>query len=272
MTSFLFWNLQKKDLSIQIANLAICHSIDIIMLAECAYPQSILQALNQDILAYEHSPGIRCKNIQIFVKFSRNLIKPVFETDRLTIRSLELPQKHKILLAVIHFQSKLYWSDSEQEQKCVLLATDIIQAEKNAGHSNTIFVGDLNMNPFETGVISAFGLHGVMSKQIALKQKRCVAGQDYPYFYNPMWNLLGDIPEPPGTYYYSSGGRPNVYFWNIFDQVLVRPSLVQHFEDASLKILTSDGNSNFLNKSSVPDKKRFSDHLPIFFKMNLPVK
>jgi len=271
MTSFLFWNLQKTDLSIEIANLAIVHSIDIIMLAECENPQNVLQALNQNSVVYAHSSGL-CKSIQIFVKFSRNLIKPVFETDRLTIRSLELPEKQKILLAVIHFQSKLHWSDSDQAQQCVLLATDIIQAEKNAGHSNTIFVGDLNMNPFETGIISSFGLHGVMSKQIALKQKRRVAGKDYLYFYNPMWNLLGDIPAPAGTYYYSSGGTPNVYFWNIFDQVLVRPSLVQHFEDTSLKILTSDGNSNFLDKSGVPDKKRFSDHLPIFFKMNLPLK
>ena len=42
-------------------------------------------------------------------------------------------------------------------------------AETKAGHTRTILVGDLNVNPFEVAVVGAHGLHAVMAKQVALK-------------------------------------------------------------------------------------------------------
>ena len=44
-------------------------------------------------------------------------------------------------------------------------------------------------------------------------------------FYNPMWNLLGDAQEPYGTYYYAGNGHPINTYWNIYDQVIIRPAL-----------------------------------------------
>ena len=68
-----------------------------------------------------------------------------------------------------------------------------------------MLVGDLNMNPFEDGLVKTTGLHSVMSKSKAKEFSRVVQGRTYPFFYNPMWNLLGDETQgPPGTYYYSS--------------------------------------------------------------------
>ena len=125
------------------------------------------------------------------------------------------------------------------------------------------------MSPFEDGIINANGLHGVMSKNIAQEKIRMINKRKYPFFYNPMWNLLGDDnSESPGTYYYRRAEH-NILFWYMFDQVLIRPDLLDNFNSQDLKILTSDGNISFLTINGIPDKKVVSDHLPIFFKLNL---
>ena len=191
-----------------------------------------------------------------------------YEKNRLTIRHLKLPGTADVLLAIVHFQSKLYWKETSQAQACVKLASEIQDIEKEIGHSRTILVGDLNMNPFEDGVISAMGLHGVMCKNVAKKKMRTIDEDRYPFFYNPMWSHFGDGKSiPPGTFYYSNA-EPVVFFWNMFDQVLVRPDLLNAFSNDSLKIITSVKEIPFLSSQGRP-KKKISDHLPLLFKLNL---
>jgi len=196
-------------------------------------------------------------------------LRPVLETNRSTIRELSLPGLTTILLAVTHFQSKRNWSDDSQAIEMTLFSSEILQAEKDAQHSRTVLVGDLNMNPFDVGLVSAAALNAVMTREIALRGSRIVAGRSYPYFYNPMWGHFGDADEnPPGTYYYD-GSEHKTVFWNIFDQVLLRPELVDVFQNESLKILSTDGTNSFLSNRGHPDRTVASDHLPIIFKLNL---
>jgi hypothetical protein len=103
-----------------------------------------------------------------------------------------------------NFPSKLYWSKDSQAQECVNLARQISDVEKREGHSMTLLVGDLNMNPFEQGMIGSVGLNPTMARSIASQKYRTVQERRYPFFYNPMWNLLGDDHPPAGTYYYPS--------------------------------------------------------------------
>ena len=45
-----------------------------------------------------------------------------------------------------------------------------------------------------------------------------------------MWSLYGDLyHEPVGTYYYKNAELVN-YQWNIFDQILMRPKLINKFD------------------------------------------
>lgn len=141
--------------------------------------------------------------------------------------------------------------------------------EQKVKHSRTILVGDLNMNPFEDGVVSALGLHSVMTRKIAAKEKRIVQKSEYPYFYNPMWGLWGDGTDGPAGTYYESRAEHVCHFWNMFDQVLVRPSLFSAFSNKDLKILMHDGTDPLINKHELPDEKHASDHFPILFKLNL---
>jgi hypothetical protein len=125
------------------------------------------------------------------------------------------------------------------------------------------------MNPFEPGVVNANALHGVMTRRIAERNVRVVQGKQYQFFYNPMWGLLGDAtPGPPGTYY-KARSEHMCHFWNMFDQVLIRPDLLHLFSNEDLEILESNGHTSLLSVQGVPDADVASDHLPVFFRLNL---
>lgn len=161
------------------------------------------------------------------------------------------------------------WEEQDHMVECTQLAQLIARAEEQIGHSRTVLVGDFNMNPFEAGIVSAGALHGVMCRKIAQQGSRTVQRRRYLFFYNPMWGLLGDTtPGPPGTYYYRTG-KYKMFFWNMFDQVLIRPDLLDRFSNADLEILTSDGHYSFLAKTGLPDSKEASDHLPLLFRLAL---
>jgi hypothetical protein len=124
------------------------------------------------------------------------------------------------------------------------------------------------MNPFESGLVDASGFHAVMDRTTALQESRKVKGQQYPFFYNPMWNYLGDISDfTPGTHFYRKSNKV-VYFWNMFDQVLLRPALLPYFAEDSVRIITEHGTTSLLDSNNRPNKQQYSDHLPILLTLN----
>lgn len=277
MTTFLFWNLNKKPLQSLITKLACEHDVDVLVLAECSIsPDVLLQSINRSGQTYSYSPSDSCDRIEIYTRFNPEFSQPVLDGTYFTIRNITIPDKIDILLAVVHFPSKLYWNEASQALQSVHLAGKVRAAEDQVGHSRTILVGDLNMNPFEHGVVSANGLHAVMSRAIAMKQSRVVQSERYPFFYNPMWSLFGDVQgRPPGTYYYSTSTLIT-FFWNMFDQLLLRPELLSSFKNENLQILTSAGNKSetsvptlLLTKDGRPNSKTASDHLPLLFSLEL---
>lgn len=182
ITTFLFWNINRKPLLDLVGVLAAEHQVDVLILAECKLPAGLLlKSLNRA------SPGFRfpmslCESIKIFTRFSRQFLRPKYESDRVSIRRLALPAQTEILLAAVHFPSKLHWSDASQAQECGPLARAISKEEQAVGHRRTLLVGDLNMNPFEEGVVGAAGLNGVMTRRLAKRQTRTVQAQEYPFF------------------------------------------------------------------------------------------
>jgi endonuclease/exonuclease/phosphatase (EEP) superfamily protein YafD len=191
------------------------------------------------------------------------------ESARYTIRAVSLPGHEQILLAAVHLPSKLYIDEVGHTLECVGLAEAIRETETRANHSRTVLAGDFNMNPFEAGITTAMGLHGVMAKEVAGRGARTVQGASYPFFYNPMWGHFGDTTKgPPGTYYYERADH-NVFFWNIFDQVLIRPSLLDVFDNEHLMVLTDDGSDSLLSERGRPDRLAASDHLPLLFRLRL---
>jgi len=169
----------------------------------------------------------------------------------------------------MHLESKLHRSDSHRWGKARDVSAKIRQVESERGISRTVLVGDLNMNPFDMGAIVADGLHAVMTRAIARKKDRRIGEDVYPFFYNPMWGRFGDTTKgPPGTYYATTSSRDE-YFWHTFDQVLIRPDLIDSFDEAKLQVLTDCGSIKFLRESGIPDDSRASDHLPLLFDLEI---
>nr|WP_157463361.1 endonuclease/exonuclease/phosphatase family protein [Deinococcus pimensis] len=241
--------------------------IDVLLLAESTLdPNDITIALNSESVdPYYYSENFVCEKVHMFSKFKHTLVKNVGEDSRTVIKQIDAPVFGSFLLVITHFPSKMGYSDVSQSIAATRLYELIKDAEFRTANDKTVLVGDLNMNPFESGVVAAGALHAVMTRTIASKARRTVLGEDYAMFYNPMWRLMGDETRgPPGTIYYSSSEHVN-YFWNLFDQVLLRPSIMERFSESNLEIVTKIGTTSLVTSSGLPDKSNISDHLPLYF-------
>lgn len=264
-----FWNLNKKDLIETLPALSRKYDADVIILAESPFSDTAtLRALNDNQERKFLLPPNFSSRLNIYTRFDLDSVIPLSDSTGIAIRHIRPPLGVDIILVAVHLPSKLYLNPSDHSFISVRLSQAINEAELRIGHERTIVIGDFNMNPFEDGLVSADGLHAVMDRNIALKGQRIVQGETRKYFYNPMWSLLGDLSNgPPGTYHYSSSGQV-CFFWNAFDQVLLRPSLLEYFSDNSLEVITGFNDTNLLSATGKPDKTNFSDHLPICINLN----
>ncbi|KAA6344569.1 hypothetical protein EZS27_007803 [termite gut metagenome] len=269
---FLFWNINKNNnIYDKIACLAVSEEIDVLMLAEFnGDPDELLLELNEDNTRYAYLPNGLYDKIHVFVT-SPKLISTIYDAPRYTVKSIISPIiGDSINLVILHYQSKRNWSKDDQSAH---ISEDIKPAikeiEDTQGHKRTIVCGDFNMNPFEDSLVQHSGFHAVMEKEIAQKQTRTVSGKEYHFFYNPMWGFLGDLGrgKVSGTMYYSPA-NPIVYHWNLYDQVLIRPDLIDYFNDEGLDIVTQIGSTNLLTQKKLIDTN-ISDHLPIKFELNI---
>lgn len=268
MVTLLFWNTKKRDLEQEIGALCGDHSVDVAMLAECDIDDAtLLGAINSQsdstyIAPFDPSPLIR-----FISRLPAESLIPVRDEWSVAVRTLKLPIGPEISLVAAHLPSKLHMSTDEQTLNAVRVSTTIRETETEAGHSRTVVIGDLNMNPFEAGMVAASAFHATMDANIAKRYSRKVRGLHHQYFYNPMWNFLGDATVgPPGTYF-RLGGEIST-FWNMLDQVLLRPSLLPFYNPANLRVITRIGGRSLLKRNGRIDNS-ISDHLPIVLTLSI---
>jgi len=187
MVSFLYWNTHRKPLHAEIGTLAEAHQVDVIILSEWGEsPAGLLESLNaggtQD---FQYAAG-ECERIKIFTRFPSGSLTLKAEDDYFSIRRLKLQGSLEILLVAAHFPSKLFRSGETQEGLCREVARTITKLEEQVKHNRTLLVGDLNMNPFEKGMVGADGMNAVMSRQVASRKSRTIMSKVYPFFFNPM--------------------------------------------------------------------------------------
>ncbi|MED3994646.1 hypothetical protein P4647_08275 [Peribacillus frigoritolerans] len=175
-----------------------------------------------------------------------------------------LDKSSPILLVSLHLPSRLYKTESNIGAHAARIKREIEELEKELNTNKTIVVGDFNLNPFSEGMTSSDGLHAIMDKEIAMKLKRKVDGEFCKYFFNPMWSLHGNMDKNVlGTYFHHKSQTS--YVWNMFDQVIIRPQLIERFDFESLEIIHMINETPILNKQGRPNKESFSDHLPLKF-------
>ena len=161
MIRFLLWNTNQKPLEKTVANIARLYDIDVVVLVESAVPPGrMIHALTTQGGASYRRPFSLSERTVAYTRFTESLMPAVHETkDRLVIWHLKLPACTDILLAAVHLPSKMYFRDESQRDECFELSRTIRDEERRLGLERTVLVGDFNMNPFETGVVSAAGLN-----------------------------------------------------------------------------------------------------------------
>jgi hypothetical protein len=265
-----FWNIGRNVAPATVAAFAHESDADILILAENEIPgDTLVLALNSGVNRYYFPDPGAPGRVTIFTRFLSEPATLVSDYGNVSIRHYRMPIGDSFLVVAVHLSSKRWKKTEDQALGATRIARYIREAEERVGHQRTILIGDFNMNPFEAGVVGSEGIHGVMDRGVASGASRMVAGESCFFFYNPMWSFLGDRgPAAPGTYFYNSGAEVN-YFWNIFDQVLVRPSLLKFLDKDAVRIVTEVGEVSLLTDKGRPDKKVHSDHLPLVCRLNL---
>lgn len=253
-----------------VGTLAAQHEPDVIILAESPHGiAELVEGVNTRTRLLYSIPFHVTDRIQFLVKMPRERVEPLYDGGYMAIRHVQPILGQSFILVAVHLPSKLFLSTEDQISLCCRWVRDVHEAETRAGHYRTVVVGDLNMNPFEPGVVGAEGFHAVSSRAVAARRTRTVLNEERPLFYNPMWSMMGDAIGTPGTYYYASS-KPVSYFWNTFDQILLRPDLARYFVPGDVAILSSIDGKALLSPAGLPDSE-ISDHLPILATIRLEI-
>lgn len=269
--NFLFWNLQKNnsffDLNCEMVKE---NSIGVAMFAEfpSGEQERLLMKLKKIYPSFRYLQSIKPARVEVFSTLPSSDLFTILDDSRFTIKRYNSSSLRKTFnLVLCHLISKTNDSNAEsnQAEEVRFLVQSICDVEKGEGGSHTVVCGDLNMNPFEEGMVGSSCFNAVMDKTIAMNLKRTVNGREYKMFYNPMWGLLGDNGRSivSGTHFYNPH-RHVQYFWNMFDQVLIRPEVIPYFSDRYLRILTGTRSTSLLTDNHTM-RTIYSDHLPIKF-------
>jgi hypothetical protein len=189
-----------------------------LVFSECEIPEAVLgSALNATGRGAYILPASRSRRIRIWTRLAPASVVERYNgrvTNRITIREVTFPGALPILLVGVHLKDRQRLTTEEGRSLSVTEVADRVrQIERACGHSRTLLVGDLNMNPYEAGVVGTQALHAVMTRELTRTVAQLVPRERHSCFYNPMWNCFGDVSAgPPGTYYWANAEEPTNHF------------------------------------------------------------
>lgn len=283
--NFFTWNVKNNQDTEFYKNLnkeLIKCDVDIVVLQECLMDAPIAELQHFDEIPEFLKEG-GSRTVRIFLNRNSGLmdIKATsFINNKLRCVRIKVQNGYLFNLAAVHMYSKTLKSDIQQYNENITLGGCISDFEQSGDITtrikNTIVVGDLNYHPFEEQLQTTFIFNAINDKAVisSLKTRR-FAGQDYPFYYNPMWNLLGDYdyvdkaPKVPGTYYHDANDSGK-YHWNLFDGVILSSQMMHNLKMETLKVVTQINSSQLIGNAPSGDKRSFltagfSDHLPVKF-------
>jgi hypothetical protein len=269
---FLFWNTHRRDLLSHLSRLAANTGADVILLAENPSAPAVMEAELSagagKTFAHVSTPG--CMRVNVYSSLATGELSPAVASQRFAIVRLKSSIYGVVLLTVAHLPGKLRYSASTQRRVASDLAEEIRREERKSNTKLSMVMGDLNMNPFDPGLVEADALHGVCSQRVAESLPRIINGKRYPMFFNPSWSLMGDGTgsRPPGTFHRKTNDNDCLFF-HVLDQVLIRPGLIPALVPGGLRIVSNDGAESLVTAGDVPRKAGISDHLPILFELAL---
>lgn len=264
LSRFVFWNVNKKDLTKYVCALADSTNADVIVLNENPVKScDTLKSLQNSVSSEFFIPDVILETrFHLFCRNKQLNMDEVHKGNRTSFRVWGLGSD-KALLVLVHGPDLRNYNDNNRQAFAQEFAREIRFVSNQQNTKKIVIMGDFNMNPFDSGMNLAPGLNAMMTRNCVKKGVRQYLNNKYDFYYNPMWGLFGDNTSgPAGTVYDTSS--QGLYGWSLFDQVLVHHSLVPIFED--VRIVTDVKGLSLKDKNDRPDKKNISDHFPILSK------
>lgn len=277
--NFLFWNIRGRDireggryLLSALHSIIEEESIDVVALAEYEEYSEQLDAelvYKKRFTRLKNPSGIQEK-VELFYNPQKVAIKIKHNKDNTTALQLIGTESGMTLNGFFcHLPSKLRRQPADQRDIANDFMDEVRTYEKQESNDKTFICGDFNMCPYEEGMINSKCFHSIMDADVVRNYpSRNFNRKTYTTFYNPMWGLSGDLGrgDASGTYY-GNQYETNEYFWYMFDQIIIRPSLLNYFDSSKLRIVAK-GETYSLVDDQARIQSRYSDHLPIRFTLN----
>lgn len=280
MIKVMFWNINHRDVKFAPTLNSIAIDVDILLLAESNITDAQIKTrlglervpLKSDFDEIDLTPKLYTK-----LPLSKIQHYSSSPSKRLVFYTLTTKEHGEIIIGGIHFPSKATYNGETQLSYANNYAKWVCDIEKLRNHQKTILFGDFNMNPFEPGMIEPQAFNATLSYDIAKSGLRTSHFDKFHYFYNPMWNWLGDRehhsgnPKLPGTFYYKTTSDVTQIYWNVFDKVIIRPSIIDVLDYTSIKVEEAIPRLKLVNQNSRIKPDDFTDHLPLTFNLNITI-
>ena len=245
--------------------------LDIVILAESPFDGSLpLLGMKSADTLLPPNAKTGCK-LEIYIRTNMIGLTTLDNTGRATIQKVVHQSSGKLfLLVAAHLESPQRLRREEDRRDDVReLAARILSAEQQEQCQRTFVAADLNYDPYDLAVYGANYFHAAPTKALARQRQRTVNEKTWPFFYNPMWARFGDADGKTAGTYYKRTSDLDCPFWHIPDQLLLRPELLDYWQDDYLSVLTNVGGQSIIKRDGVPDKANFSDHLPLLFRLDV---
>lgn len=262
--SILFWNLHKNKGTLPLIGQAVEeYGVDICVFAEA--PDNMEASFGNYLPKGYRIHPLAYDNPKIKYLHNPNVTMLTLGEDlsrRGSMMKIQIGNARPLNLAGCHLVDSVNHDTWQKQALASKFVEFIATVEAKSDCYRTIVIGDFNMNPFEPGMILPQTFNAVMNKHDARTEGCKDQFVMYRYFYNPMWYYLGHPELINGTFYRAP------YYWNIYDQVLVRPELIDGISHENIKIMTKIKDRSLLTKYGHIDNA-ISDHLPILIKIKI---
>ncbi len=253
--NILFWNMNKKQNIKVTQDLLIENEIDVAIFAEYN-DLGIDRIVEQQEGRYIRHDGYGgCIKITLLAK-SNYQIEVVREDARFTIYVCS-DGESSFIIAGVHIPDRIH-NGILVRAECLRRLRELIEEiEKKEKNDRTIVIGDFNANPTDIEMAGKAGMNAVLYNSLVQAKEEIKHGRvKKKRLYNPILNYWKDEDGKRGSMYYDSDES---LYWNCFDQVLLRRSLISSF--VSMYFCTRTKANNLMSK--IKPNSNYSDHLPL---------
>lgn len=264
----LFWNIQRKQLIDEVVELINESNCRIAALAEAS--DDVLEQVVERLrvshgrteCASFPTPG--CDKIKLIVMHDSGKVALLNQHKNFSLLKVT-NNDYSFILGFVHLPSQYSHTLDQIRRAGEILRDQVAIEEESCGITDSIIMGDFNVNPFESPMTSFFGVGATNGFSCSKRENIICNSESKRLFYNPMWTLYSKDREHPGTHQYLRTGV-DVLTWHFLDQVIIRPTLIDKFNFDSLRIVKKTTSFNLVNRNSKPN---VSDHLPLTCELNI---